>query len=78
MLYVWDLCHAGQAQRAVIALSVATEPAVLLLDEPTSACDPVSTVLVEKAIEASNASVVWVSHDPAQPGRVGGRIYQLN
>ena len=64
----------GQVQRASVAIALACMPAVLLLDEATSACDPYSTLLVEKAVKNSGASVVWVSHDPSQPARVGGSV----
>ncbi len=72
------LNRAGQNQRAIIALTIALKPQVLLLDEPTSACDPAATVLVEKAVVASGSTVVWVSHDPEQPRRVGGRVVSFD
>mmetsp|Transcript_9209 Transcript_9209/g.16187 ORF Transcript_9209/g.16187 Transcript_9209/m.16187 type:complete len:249 (+) Transcript_9209:146-892(+) len=73
----WTTLSGGQAQRVMLALALALRPSVLLLDEPTSACDPVSTRRVEAAIARSGISCVWVSHDAEQPGRVGGRLLEL-
>lgn len=70
----WSELSGGQAQRAGLAIAIALRPAILLLDEPTSACDPASTELVENAVKMCGAGVLWVSHDPTQPQRVGGRI----
>lgn len=67
----------GQAQRACVALCIASKPKVLLLDEPSSSCDHDSALLVEKAILASKISAVWVSHDVRQSERVGGTIYRM-
>jgi ABC-type iron transport system FetAB ATPase subunit len=50
---------------------------VLLLDEPTSACDPEAARAVEAALLGCGAALVWVTHDAAQPGRVGGRQLEL-
>jgi ABC-type sulfate/molybdate transport systems ATPase subunit len=61
----------------VIAIAVALRPPILLLDEPTSALDPESAKLAEAVFKASGSACVWVSHDPAQPGRVGGRVLDL-
>jgi len=71
---VWSTLSGGQAARAALAISLALRPAVLLLDEPTAACDPVAAVRVEEALKASGAALIWVSHDPEQPKRVGGRV----
>jgi len=61
----------------VIAVAVALKPPILLLDEPTSALDPESAKLAEAVLKACGSACVWVSHDPAQPGRVGGRVLEL-
>ena len=50
---------------------------MLLVDEPTAACDTTSAAAVETALKASGAALVWVSHDPEQPARVGGRILRI-
>ena len=61
----------------MIAIAVALKPPILLLDEPTSALDPESAKLAEAVFKSSGSACVWVSHDPAQPGRVGGRVLDL-
>lgn len=71
------LCCTGQNQRASLALAISMASPVLLLDEPTSACDPHSTLMVERAVVSCGSTVIWVSHDPDQPKRVGGRVYDL-
>lgn len=73
----WAELSGGQAQRASVSMAIATCPAVLLLDESTSSCDMDSTYLVEEAVKKSGATVVWVSHDPTQPERVGGRVFSF-
>ncbi|KAG1679816.1 hypothetical protein FOA52_012728 [Chlamydomonas sp. UWO 241] len=73
----WSTLSGGQAQRVALAIAVALRPLVLLLDEPSSACDPVSTRRVEKVLKESGAALVWVTHDVDQPLRVGGRLLEL-
>lgn len=73
----WAQLSGGQAQRAYIAVCVALQPDVLLLDEPTSACDAGSTLKVEEVLKACGASLLWVTHDEEQPKRVGGRALAL-
>lgn len=73
----WTQLSGGQAQRVVIAVAVALKPDVLLLDEPTSALDPESARFTEAVFKECGAACVWVSHDPGQPGRVGGRVLEL-
>ncbi len=67
----------GQAQRVALAIAIALCPCFLLLDEPTSACDPVSTRQVEQVLQQCGAGLIWVTHDPEQPLRVGGRSLEL-
>lgn len=62
----------GQQQRLCIARAVATEPQVLLMDEPCSALDPIATAQVEELIDElrQNFCVVIVTHSMQQAARV--------
>ena len=62
----------GQQQRLVIARAIAIEPEVLLLDEPASALDPISTLKIEELINELKASytIVIVTHNMQQAARV--------
>lgn len=62
----------GQQQRLCIARAVATEPEILLMDEPCSALDPIATSQVEELIDElrQNFSVVIVTHSMQQASRV--------
>ena len=62
----------GQQQRLCIARAVATQPEVLLMDEPCSALDPIATSQIEELIDElrQNFSVVIVTHSMQQAARV--------
>ena len=62
----------GQQQRLCIARCVAVEPEVILMDEPCSALDPISTYAIEELIGElkSEYTVVIVTHNMQQAARV--------
>jgi phosphate transport system ATP-binding protein len=62
----------GQQQRLCIARSVATRPEIILLDEPCSALDPISTAKIEELISELTAeyTIVIVTHNMQQASRV--------
>ena len=65
----------GQQQRLCIARTVATRPEVILLDEPCSALDPISTAKIEELIDELSAdyTIVIVTHNMQQAARVSDR-----
>ncbi len=62
----------GQQQRLCIARAIATEPEVLLMDEPTSAIDPVATLKIEELMFdlKSRFTIVIVTHNMQQAARI--------
>jgi phosphate transport system ATP-binding protein len=65
----------GQQQRLCIARAIATEPEVLLMDEPCSSLDPIATGQIEDLIDdlRRNYAVVIVTHSMQQAARVSQR-----
>ena len=70
----------GQQQRLCIARAIAVEPQVLLMDEPCSALDPISTLAIEDLIEEikTNYTIVIVTHNMQQAARVSDRTAFFN
>lgn len=80
---VWDECKdklnqsgyslsGGQQQRLCIARTIAIEPDVILMDEPCSALDPISTLKIEETIHdlKNNFTIVIVTHNMQQALRI--------
>ena len=65
----------GQQQRLCIARALATDPAVLLMDEPASALDPIATYKIEELVRelSSEVTIVIVTHNMQQASRVSQR-----
>ena len=70
----------GQQQRLCIARAIAMEPEVLLMDEPCSALDPISTLAIEDLISELKGSytIVIVTHNMQQAARVSDRTAFFN
>ncbi len=80
---IWDECKdklsesgyslsGGQQQRLCIARTIAIEPDVILMDEPCSALDPLSTLKIEETIHElkKNFTIIIVTHNMQQANRV--------
>ena len=70
----------GQQQRLCIARAIAVEPEVLLMDEPCSALDPISTLAIEDLINdlKDQYTVVIVTHNMQQAARVSDKTAFFN
>jgi phosphate transport system ATP-binding protein len=70
----------GQQQRLCIARAIAVEPQVLLMDEPCSALDPISTLAIEDLIQTlkTTYTIVIVTHNMQQAARVSERTAFFN
>ena len=70
----------GQQQRLCIARAIAVSPEVILMDEPCSALDPISTLAIEDLIEElkSEYTIVIVTHNMQQASRVSDKTAFFN
>jgi phosphate transport system ATP-binding protein len=70
----------GQQQRLCIARAIAVEPQVLLMDEPCSALDPISTLAIEDLIHElkDRYTIIIVTHNMQQAARVSDRTAFFN
>ncbi|NEM92317.1 phosphate ABC transporter ATP-binding protein PstB [Galbitalea soli] len=70
----------GQQQRLCIARAIAVSPEVILMDEPCSALDPISTLAIEDLIEElkRDYTIVIVTHNMQQASRVSDRTAFFN
>lgn len=66
----------GQQQRICIARTLAVEPSIVLMDEPASALDPISTAKIEELIHElkSQYTIIIVTHNMQQAGRVSDKV----
>ncbi len=62
----------GQQQRLCIARTIATQPEIILMDEPASALDPIATLRIEELMRelTNNYTIIVVTHNMQQAGRV--------
>jgi phosphate transport system ATP-binding protein len=70
----------GQQQRLCIARAIATEPEVILMDEPCSALDPRATLQIEELMNQlkENYTIVIVTHNMQQAARASDRTVFMN
>ena len=73
----WSQLSGGEAQRASLAIAISLKPSILLLDEPTSACDYATTVQIEESLKKSGITILMVSHDLAQVSRISNCEIQI-
>ena len=74
------LLSGGEQQRLALARALATEPQVLLLDEPTASLDPTSVLKIEQIVReaaAQGTRIVFVTHDIGQARRLADDVVFL-
>lgn len=67
----------GEMQRLALARVLVREPQILLLDEPTAACDIESETLIESALKKWKGTLIFSTHSPAQALRLGDKAIFL-
>ena len=72
----WSELSGGECHRAALALALSAQPPpeVLLLDEPTAACDSDTTAAIEDYLLNDGKAIVWITHDEAQARRIAHRL----
>lgn len=75
------LLSGGEQQRLALARSLATDPKILLMDEPTASLDPASVLKIEEIVQkacANGTKILFVTHDLGQAGRLADDVIFMN
>merc|ERR1719469_1446244 len=73
----WSDLSGGEAQRMMIAIALATNPDVLLFDEPSSALDEDSKKDFEELVRSHKCAAILVTHDLRQAERMCHSVWHL-